>query len=451
MTGLTRRTFIAATGVGLVALRTGTTTARTDVDARVEEVRGRRSGVRAYLLREPSTPFVSLRFVFAEAGAAQDPPEKAGLANMASGLLDEGAGPYDSAAFRAALEDNAIRLSFDADRDGLSGRLQTLNENRDLAVELLRLSLTRPRFEEEAVERIRAQILADLRRRENDPDDRAGRAWFREAFGDHPYARAVRGTPETVAAITREDLVRLAQTRLARSRLHVGVAGDITADELAELLDAAFGDLPAEPELAPVPDTRPRTGGIVVEELPVPQSAVVFGHEGIDRHDPDFYAAYVANYILGGGGFASRLTEEIREKRGLVYGVYTYLADYVHAPLWLGGLATSNENVGTAIDLVRRERRRLAEGDLSAKEVEDAKTYLIGSFPLRFTSNDSIARMLVTMSVQDLGRDYLEKRNGYIEAVTPEDVRRVCARLFSRDILFAVAGRPAGLQPTRAG
>ncbi len=229
------------------------------------------------------------------------------------------------------------------------------------------------------------------------------------------------------------------------------MAGDITADELAELLDAAFGDLPAEPELAPVPDTRPRTGGIVVEELPVPQSAVVFGHEGIDRHDPDFYAAYVANYILGGGGFASRLTEEIREKRGLVYGVYTYLADYVHAPLWLGGLATSNENVGTAIDLVRRERRRLAEGDLSAKEVEDAKTYLIGSFPLRFTSNDSIARMLVTMSVQDLGRDYLEKRNGYIEAVTPEDVRRVCARLFSRDILFAVAGRPAGLQPTRAG
>jgi len=450
MTGLSRRTFMAATGVGLVAPGIVTAAADAGVDPRVEEVIGH-SGVRAYLLREPSTPFISMRFVFAEAGAAQDPPERAGLANMVAGLLDEGAGPYDSEAFRAALEDNAIRLSFEADRDGFSGRLQTLNENRDLAVELLRLSLTRPRFEGEAVERIRAQILVGLRRRESDPDDRAERAWFREAFGDHPYARPVRGTPETVAAITRDDLVRFVETRLARSRLHVGVAGDITAEELADLLDAAFGGLPAEARLAPVPDTKPRTGGIVVEELPVPQSAVVFGHEGIDRHDPDFYAAYVVNYILGGGGFASRLTEEIREKRGLVYGVYTYLADYVHCPLWLGGLATSNENVRTAIELVARECRRLAAGEVDGREVENAKTYLTGSFPLRFTSNDSVARMLVTMSVQQLGRDYLEKRNGYIEAVTLEDVRRACARLFSRDILFAVAGQPAGIGPTRAG
>ncbi|GBD41384.1 putative zinc protease [bacterium HR39] len=450
MTGLSRRTFMAATGVGLVAPGIVTAAAAAGPNPRVEEVVGR-SGVRAYLLREPSTPFISVRFVFADAGAAQDPPEKAGLANMASGLLDEGAGPYDSGSFRAALEDNAIRLSFDADRDGFSGRLETLNENRDLAVELLMLALTEPRFEEEAVERIRAQILTELRRRESDPNDRAGLAWFREAFGAHPYARAVRGTPETVAAITREDLVELTRTRLARGNLHVGVAGDITPGELADLLDAAFGSLPEAPQLPPVPATTLQRAGVVVEPLPVPQSVVVFGHEGIDRHDPDFYAAYVANYILGGGGFSSRLTEEIREKRGLVYGVYSYLMDLVHCPLWMGGLATSNENVKTAIGLVARECRRMAEGDVGEKDVADAKTYLIGSFPLRFTSNDSVARMLVTMSVQKLGRDYLERRNAYIEALTPEDVRRVCARLFSRDILIAVAGQPEGLEPTRAG
>ncbi len=402
-------------------------------------------GIRAYLLREPAIPFVSVAFYF-EGGAARDPEGRDGLSNMVAGLLDEGAGPYDSKAFRSALEDNAIRLSFDADRDGFSGELKTLNGTRGFAFELLRLALVEPRFDEEPVERIRGQILADLRRRETDPDYRAARAWFARAFEGHAYARPTRGTPETVSAITREDLRRFVATRLARGNLHIGVAGDITAEELVPLLDATFGALPERPEPIDIPPAEPDTRGVVVERMAIPQSVVVFGHAGIPRQDPDYYAAYVANYILGGGGFSSRLTEEIREKRGLVYSVYSYLYDARHAPLWLGSLATRNETVAEAIDLVRAEMARMARGEIGQREVEDAKTYLTGSFPLRLTSNDRIARTLVAMSYQGLGRDYLEKRNGYIEAVTLEDVRRVAARLFDRPTLFSVVGDPEGLE-----
>ena len=414
--------------------------------ARVEEVPGPR-GIRAYLLREPSIPFISLSFHF-EGGAAQDPQGKEGLAHMASGLLDEGAGPYDSKAFRRALEDNAIRLSFEADRDGFSGELKTLHETRPLAFELLRLALEEPRFDEEPVTRIREQILADLRRRESDPNYISARRWFAHAFEGHPYARPTRGTPESISRITVEDLRRFRRSKLARGNLHIGVAGDITAEELAPLLDSAFGGLPAEPELVPVADVEPRSGGVLLGRMPIPQSVVTFGHGGIERHDPDYYAAYVANYVLGGGGFSSRLTEEIREKRGLAYSVYSYLYDARHAPLWLGGVATRNDQVAKSIELVRQEVARLAESGVSEKELEDAKTYLTGSFPLRLTSNDRIARILVAMSVQKLGRDYLEKRNGYIEAVTLEDVRRVSQRLFAQPILFSVVGDPEGLEAT---
>lgn len=412
--------------------------------ARVQEVVSA-SGIRAYLIDEPAVPFLSMAFWF-EGGAASDPPGKDGLAYMASGTLDEGAGAYDSQAFRAELEDNAIRLSFDADRDGFSGELKTLNDTREHAFELLRLALTEPRFDPEPVERVRSQILAELRRRESDPDYLSSRAWFAHAFDGHPYARPTRGTPATIAAITVDDLRGFARRRLARDNLVIGVAGDIRADELKHLLDKTFAPLPAEADLPDLGPTAPRVGETIVTRLAVPQSVVTFGHAGIDRHDPDYYAAYVANYILGGGGFSSRLTEEVREKRGLAYSVYSYLYDTELSPLWLGGVATSNERVAQSIAIIREELRKMAAGDIRPEELEHAKTYLTGSFPLRLTSNDQVAKTLVGMLVHDLGIDYLDKRNGYIEAVTLEDVKRVARRLFTSPLLVTVVGSPQGLE-----
>jgi zinc protease len=404
-------------------------------------------GIEAYLIREPSIPFLSLALHF-RGGSAVDPAGKEGLAYMMSGLLDEGAGELDSQAFRTELEDRAIRLSFDAGRDAFTGQLKTLTGERERAFELLRLALSEARFDAEPVERIRHQIQADLRRRAEDPDYVVSRTWFETAFPDHPYGRPVQGTAESLANITTDDLRQFVHNRLARDNLVVGVAGDVTAAELRPLLDLAFGDLPATSAPVELAQAKPAAlGETVVVRKDVPQSRVLFGQEGLARHDPDFYAGYVANHILGGGGFGSRLTEEVREKRGLAYSVYSYLYPMDHAPLWLGGLGTGNAAVNESIRIVRDEIARMAAGDVDAEALADAKTYLTGSFPLRLTSNDQIASMLVSMQVDDLGIDYLERRNDYIEAVTLDDVRRVARRLYQPEqLLTVVVGDPAGLQ-----
>jgi zinc protease len=221
----------------------------------------------------------------------------------------------------------------------------------------------------------------------------------------------------------------------------------VTAQELGPLLDLAFGDLPDASAPVAVADAEPVDGGTVIVRKSVPQSRVLFGQDGLARDDPDFYAAYVANHLLGGGGFTSRLTEEVREKRGLAYSVYSYLYPLDHGPLWFGGVGTANAAVDESIRLIRKEIARMAAGDIEAAELADAKTYLTGSFPLRLTSNDQIASLLVSMQVDDLGIDYLEKRNGYIEAVTLEDVRRVAKRLYHPErLLVVVVGDPDGLE-----
>ena len=404
-------------------------------------------GIEAYLIREPSIPFLSLALHF-RGGSAMDPAGKEGLAYMISGLLDEGAGELDSQAFRTELEDRAIRLSFDVARDAFTGQLKTLTTERERAFELLRLALSEPRFDAEPVERIRHQIQAELRRRAEDPDYVVSRTWFETAFPDHPYGRPVQGTAASLAKVTTDDLRQFVRNRLAKDNLVVGVAGDVTAAELGPLLDHAFGDLAATSAPVDLARAKPAAQGeTVVVRKDVPQSRVLFGQEGLARHDPDFYAAYVANHILGGGGFGSRLTEEVREKRGLAYSVYAYLYPMDHAPLWLGGLGTANAAVSESIRIVRDEIARMALGEIDTEALADAKTYLTGSFPLRLTSNDQIASMLVTMQVDDLGIDYLERRNDYMGAVTLDDVRRAAKRLYHPErLLTVVVGDPQGVQ-----
>ena len=406
-------------------------------------------GIEAWLVRDHANPIITVRLAFRGA-AALDPAGKEGLAEMVSSLLDEGAGDLDSQAFQGRLEDLSISLRFDAGRDTFGGRLRTLTENRDAAFGLLRLALNAPRFDEAPVERIRTQILTGLKKDLEDPNTIARRAFARALFPDHPYGRPVRGTPESVGAISVEDLRRFVAQRLGRDNLVIGVVGDILADQLASLLDQTFGALPAKASSWSVPDTRARASGeTVVINKPVPQSAIVFGHGGPKRDDPDFYAAYVMNYVLGGGGFTSRLYNEVREKRGLAYSVYSYLNPLDHAALIVGGAGTANARVADTLAVVRDIWRRMAEEGLSAEELADAKTYLTGSFPLRFTSSRSVAGILVAMQLESLGIDYLDRRNGFIEAVTLADARRVARRFLDPDRLtIVVVGEPDGLAAT---
>ncbi len=404
-------------------------------------------GIRAWLVREPSIPMISVQLSW-RGGAKLDPEGKEGLADMVSSLLDEGAGELDSQAFQTRLEELAISLSFGAGRDDFSGRLRTLSKNRDEAFRLLGLALTRPRFDPEPVERIRSQIVSGLLRDDEDANSVASRTFFRKAFADHPYGRPTDGTVEGVKAVTIDDLKDFVARRLARDNLVIGVVGDIDGDELGLLLDRALGGLPERAEPFEVAEAKlPAKGSVTVIDKDIPQSVVVFGEAGIKRDDPDWYAAYVMNYILGGGGFSSRLQDEVREKRGLAYSVYSYLYPLDNGALHLGGVATKNERTAESLAVVRREFRRLRDEGVSEQELADAKTYLNGSFPLQLSSNASIARLLVAMQRDDLGIDYLDRRADLINAVTVDDVQRVARRLLRPDdLIVVIVGRPKGIQ-----
>lgn len=409
-------------------------------------------GIVAWLVRDSMVPLVAIEFSF-RGGAALDPAGKAGLADMTTSLIDEGAGDLDSQAFQRKLSDLAVSISFSAGMDTIRGSLKTLNRTRDEAVGLLAIALTKPRFDEDAVERIRQQILAGLARNSTDPNEIAGRVWWKAVFPDHPYGMPVEGTEATVAAITADDMRALVAQRFVRDELIVGVVGDITPEELGPLMDRAFGGLPAHKGIPPpLPEARPAAASIgqtFVVEHEAPQSVVLFGHAGIMRKDPDWYAAYTMNYILGGGGFASRLYEEVREKRGLAYSVYSYLTPLSAAGIYSGGVSTANERVGESIAVIREQWARMRDEGVGEAELGDAKTYLTGSFPLRFTSTSPIARMLVGMQYNKLGIDHIEKRNGFIEAVTLDDIQRVARRLLKpEDLTVVVVGKPDGVTAT---
>jgi len=347
------------------------------------------------------------------------------------------------------MEELAVKISFDDARDSFYGNFETLTANRDQAVELLRLALTKPRFDQDAVDRVRNQLLANLAYAAKSPDKVAAKAWSARAFEGHPYGRATEGTSETLQKISRQDLEDYRKRVFARDTLRVVAVGDIDAATLGPLLDKVFGGLAAKAKLDTVTTKTPAAKDkLEVIEMDVPQSVAQFGLPGMARKDPDFMAAFVLNQILGGGGFASRLTEEVREKRGLAYSVYSYLQPYKHAPIFGGGVATKNEEIAQSLDVIRAELKRMADEGPTQVELDNAKKYLTGSFALRFDSNSKIANQLLWMLQEDMGIDYVDKRNALVEAITLEDTKRAAKRLLKTDdLIITVVGKPKGLQP----
>lgn len=417
-------------------------------DVKIQEVRTP-GGLLAWLVTDHTVPLIAVEFGFRSGGAALDPEGRQGLANFASGLLDEGAGELDSLAFQTRLDELAVKLDFSASRDEFSGSLQTLTKNKEEAFRLLGLALAEPRFDAEAVERIRAQILTRLVRDLEDPGTVASRTWFDRAFEGHPYHKPVWGYPETVRAIEQEDLKAFARSRLSRDGLLIAVVGDITAEELGPLLDGAFGGLPAKGDVSgAIADVVPHNlGRIEVKRRQIPQSVIAFGLPGVQRDDPDWYAAYVMNYLLGGGGFNSLLMEELREERGLTYGVFTHLYPLDHSGVWFGSVATQNARVAETLEVLRATLRRFVEEGPTEEELADAKTYINGSFPLALSGSSRIASLLLAIRRDDLGLDYLDRRESLINAVTQEDVRRVARRLIDPEkLLTVVVGDPKGVE-----
>jgi zinc protease len=405
------------------------------------------SGIKAWLVEDYTVPIIAMNIAF-RSGAAQDPEGQSGLANLMSGLLDEGAGDLDSRAFQAKLEDLSVELSFDAGADAFYGNLRTLSINAEQAFELFRVAVTEPRFDAEPVARIRSQVLANLRAAETNPNEIISRRWSEMLFPDHPYGRPTDGTTESVAAISADDLNAFHARTMARDNLCIVIVGAIDAAKAAEAVETIFGALPAHAELVPVPETAPALGHTEHVTLRVPQTTIRIGGPGLKRDDPDFIAAYVADEILGGGVFSSRLYKAIREERGLAYSVGTSLIPYDHAGAFVAATSVDAANAGAALQILRDEINRLGTEGPTEEELAATKDYLIGNFALRFDSSQKIARNLLSFQLDGLGIDYVDRRNELIRAVTLADVKRVSERLWGGPLSVVTVGPGSAVEVT---
>lgn len=397
-------------------------------------------GIEVWLVEEHAVPMIALNFSL-QAGASQDPDKLPGLSNFLTSVLDEGAGDIKAQEFQRRLEEKAIRMSFDTGRDYFYGDLVTLTKYRDEAASLFTLALNKPRFDAEAVDRMRRQLLTGLKQSSRKPGTIAARIWREKAFGKHPYGRPTKGTEKSLTAIKPADLRAFHAGLFARDTLKVSVVGAIKPAEVGKLVDQIFGNWPATAKRKAIPAAALGEKGLVFEKLAVPQASIRFGMPGIKRTDKDFIPAYIVNHILGGGTFSSRLYTEIREKRGLAYGVYSYLTSYKGTELVMGGLATQADKANEAIAIIRQEFAKMGKDGPTAEELQKAKDYLIGSYPLRFDSSKKIARNILSMQQENLPIDYIKTRNAMIRKVSLADVKRVAKRLYGgKDLLVAKVG-----------
>ena len=407
-------------------------------------------GIEAWFVQDATVPLIAMEYAFG-GGAAQDPSDKSGTANMVASLMDEGAADLDSKTFHERLERRAIELSYNAQRDHFRGSLRMLKDHRDEAFDLLRLSLSQPRFDAVDVERIRNQILSGLRRDTSNPNAIANRKFLELAFGNHPYSRSSNGTLQSVPTINVDDIRAYKGRIVARDTLNIAVVGDVDADTLGQLLDKTFGGLPAKATLTDVPEvaaTRPPQKAFVT--LDVPQTVVSFGSPGIKRDDPNFMAAYIVAHILGGGTLSSRLYHEVREKRGLAYGVSGSLVWMQHSGLYIGNTATRADRATETVDTVTAEVKRIAEEGPTQKELDEAKSYLKGSQMLALDSSSKLASALLQYQLDKQPIDYIEKRNAVVDAVTLDQAKAAAKKIWGDGLVTVVVGRApqAAVAPT---
>jgi zinc protease len=398
-------------------------------------------GVTAWLVSESFVPIVAMEMAW-QGGAAVEPASKRGAGWVLGYMMNEGAGQMDTSAYGARMEDLNMKFACGVWIDWTSCGMTTLKDTADESFDMVRQAFAAPRFDDEPFERAKRELVAGLKQDETNPRNIAAKAMNTYLIPNHPYARET--TPETVARITKPDTQALMKQLMTRDRLLVVVVGDITAEELKPKLDEVFGALPATSELPDVPDAQAKgpAKNPIVKQLPLPQTLVMFSGPGVSRDDPDFYAAYTLNYILGGGGFSSRLTDDIREKRGLTYGIGTGLSVQPHFWRWTGSSSTMNDKTDEVVERIKENIARLGEEGPTAQELRDAKEYLTGSFPLAFDSNAKIAKNLMSFRQDGMGADYVEKRNGYFNAVTLEDLKRVAKQYMKpENFTFVMVGK----------
>lgn len=393
-----------------------------------------KSGIDVWFVEDTTVPVLSIKFFFEHVGAAYESAEKQGLARLVSNTLDEGAGEYDAKAFQKALTDHSISLSFSSSRDHFSGKLKTLTRYQDKAFSLLKLALSEPRFDEDAVERMRAANIARIRASLSKPNWINARLFNDVLYGDHPYAQNSGGTLTTLSALTPDDLRSYVEENLTRDRLKVAVTGDIAAEELLKAIDSIFEDLPKtrDSDRQKVSAFNwPEEGHSALFTMPLlPQSSIMLAFPSLRMDDEHYYAMKLLSTVLGGSGFGSRLMEEIREKHGLTYGIYSYLSENVAASMLQINASSQNETVTELLNRTMGELKRLQDEPLSLEELNSHRNYVIGSMPLSLTSTDKISSIIQFLQMNDLPSDYLDTRTASLNAVTPETIQQLAKNHF---------------------
>jgi zinc protease len=402
-------------------------------------------GLKAWFVEDKTTPVISLSFAF-KVGSTADPIGKEGVAELTAEMLMKGAGEFDTQAFSGKLQDLAIGIGYSASLDFFTGSMTTLRANHQEAVRMLNLTLTQPRLDPEALKRVKDQHLTYLKNVAHNPGYLANLKIMKELYPDHPYHRETPGTSQTIPNIKSEDIKHYLTNYLSQDKLVIGIAGNLTAQEAGDLLDKAFKGLPATGQSVEVPNIRTnKRAQTIVLKKDIPQSTVVFAHHGVTFEDPEVLKVTVLMQILGAGD-VSRLNEEIREKRGLAYSVGAGLLTMKHGGLVMGSLGTENDCVKESIALVQAEWKRMHDHGVTLKEFNNAKTYLVGSFPLRFTNSAAISASLLQLQYSGKDKNYINERNALIDAITLEQINEVAKWLLKPDsLVFVVVGKPVGL------
>ena len=437
----TTRASAATLMLALVFLVLPAMVARAEV--RIQEVKSDK-GITAWLVEDYSVPIIAIKFLF-DGGSTQDPQGKEGLANLMTGLFDEGAGDLDSDAFQIKLDEAGAEMGFNEGNDAVGGGMRMLAERQDDAFELLKLAVETPRFDQAPLDRIRAQIVNGIVANARDPETQAARKWAEAIYGTHPYARPDMGTEASLATITADDLRAFHKANFARENIHVAVVGAIDAETLKKRLDQVFGELPDKAELRPVERVEPRLGQTMHIEYPLPQTSLQLVYPGVPREAPDFLAAALMEHILGGGTFSSRLFDEVREKRGLAYSVSSALINQEHSSSLIIGTATRSDRAAETLGVVREVIRKMAEEGPTAAELDAAKKYMLGAYAINnLDSSGAIAGTLVDLQTDKLGIDYMQRRVELINAVTLDDVRAAARKLLSVDPAIMILGPKFG-------
>lgn len=407
-------------------------------------------GLKIWYVEDHSLPIITINFAFRGAGAINDPDGQIGLGQLVSNTLDEGAGARDAQTFQQALEDHAIDLSFANGRDHFTGKLKTLTKHKALAQDLLKDALTAPRFEEEALNRMKNANIMRIKSSLANTDWIASRIMNDTFFNNHVYARNSGGTISGLAKLSPDNLRDFVKNTFTKDRLIISIAGDVTTEQAKIMADTIFGTLPDN-------GTTQNFEKIVTDTMTIkkafktdsPQSSVQMIWPAFPKSDPDYYAFRVFNHLFGGGGFSSELMEEVREKRGLTYGIYSRPAHLDYVDYIAIESSTSPENIAPMTHAILDVINRFKTTFVDEIKLKEAKDYLVGSLPLKFSSTQSLSRTALALRLDNLPLWYLDESDDHINRVTADDIQRVANRIFQS--LEPIATVIAGAVPEDQG